>query len=98
MTDKDEIRLLRLADEAVKDSDRVIEDLPRPVVYYCKGVEQIKVLRKHFESCIEDWTKRLPGSEPVVRKVFVALIERAEYEIKEIDKALSLISIDFRTS
>lgn len=94
LTDKGQIALLRLADQAVKDLEREARNLPRPVVYYCKGMEQIKTLKKHFEGCIEDWTKRLPGSEPFVRKHFTALIERAEYELKEIKEWLEVISVD----
>ena len=92
LTDKEKIALLRLADQAVKDLEREAHNLPRPVVYYCKGIEQIKILKKHFESCIEDWTKRLPGSEPFVRKIFTALIERAEYELKEINSSLEILN------
>lgn len=94
MTEKERVDLLRLADRTVKSIDREINNLPRALVWNCSSREEIGSLREHFLSCIEDWRKRLPGASQGAGKVFLALIEIAEYELKEIEAVLySLDSI-----
>lgn len=91
LTVDEEVKLLRLADQATKDLEREIKELPRPVVYYCRGREEIHRQKKHFRDCINDWTKRLPGTKNTARQMLLELINRAEYELDEINKVLDAI-------
>jgi len=83
--ENDELRVLRLADQAVKDLEREAAKLPKPQVWNCRSIEQVKNLKQHFEQGIEDWRKRLPGSDAFVRRMFLDLIDKAQYELKEIN-------------
>jgi hypothetical protein len=95
LNDKDELALLRLADQAVKDLEREARGLPRPQVWNCRSKDEVNELRQHFEEGIEDWRKRLPGSDPFVRTMFLGLIEKAEIELKEINMVME--SLNFNT-
>jgi len=93
ITDGDRLKVLRLADQAVKSLDAEINNWPKALVWACSSREEISQLRQHFEGCIEDWVKRLPMTETEEgRELLLELIESADRELKAIEEIRKLIN------
>ena len=88
MTETEVIAILRLADKAAKDLEREARKLPKPQVWNCSSIEQVKALKQHYERGLEDWRKRLPGSDAFSRQMFLSNIEAGQRELDEINMVL----------
>lgn len=87
----DDLAILKLADQAVKDLEREINQLPKPFVWSCTTIEQVRRLKKHYEKGIEEWRKRLPGSHGIARQSFLEFIQEAERQLKDIYMVLETL-------
>jgi hypothetical protein len=83
-TEEDKLRILQLADKAVKDLEREINKLPTPFVWHCKSLDEVKRLKQHYERGINRWKRLLPGSDEKHREGLLEFIQEGQRQLKDI--------------